>query len=67
MPPRLLSRTLVTWFELMVVGVVGGTLGSLAGGPPGYIAYLATALASVGVLLYNVDALVATRLEDNAE
>lgn len=65
--PKLLSRTMLTWFELTVVGLVGGTLGSLAGGPVRYILYLAVALASVGVLFYNVDALVTTRLDSASD
>jgi len=61
---RLLSRTLVTWFELLLVGLVGGAIGSVVGGPVGYVVYLATALASVGVLLHNVNELVTTRLAE---
>ncbi|WP_044958613.1 hypothetical protein [Halarchaeum acidiphilum] len=57
------SRALLTWFELMVVGIVGGTVGSVLGGPLRYLLYLAVALASVGVLFYNVDAHVTARLD----
>ena len=61
---RLLSRVLTTWAELVVVGFVGAALGGAASGPPQLIVYLATILASVAVLLYNVDRLVATRIVD---
>ena len=61
---RLLSRVLTTWAELVVVGFVGAALGGAASGPPQLIVYLATILASVAVLLYNVDRLVATRIGD---
>jgi|AntRauTorcE11898_2_1112593.scaffolds.fasta_scaffold160475_1 hypothetical protein len=59
----LLSRVLVTWIELTVVGTVGGLVGTTLGGPPGFIVYLGTTLLSVGVLLYNVDRLVAARVD----
>lgn len=62
----LLSRVLVTWIELTVTWIVGGYLGTTLGGPPGFIVYLLTSLVSVGVLLYNVDALVATRVGERA-
>jgi len=57
-PSRLLSRVLVTWLELTVVGTTGGAIGATIGGPPGFIAYLATTLLSVGIVLYNVNELV---------
>ena len=57
-PPRLVSRVLVTWLELTVVGITGGAIGTTVGGPPGFIAYLATTLLSVGIVLYNVNELV---------
>ncbi|SFS10217.1 hypothetical protein SAMN05216559_3683 [Halomicrobium zhouii] len=60
---ELLSRILVTWIELTVVGTVGGLVGTTLGGPPGFIVYLGTTLLSVGVLLYNVDQLVAARVD----
>lgn len=56
--PRLLSRVLVTWFELTVAAIAGGAVGSTLGGPPGFIVYLATTLAAVGILFHNVDELV---------
>jgi hypothetical protein len=57
--PRLGSRILVTWIELTVVGITGGLLGDAVGGPPGFIVYLSTTLVTVGILFYNVNALVA--------
>ncbi len=59
---RLLSRVLTTWAELVVVGFVGAALGGVASGPPQLVVYLGTILASVAVLLYNVDRLVTTRM-----
>lgn len=59
---RLLSRVLTTWAELLVVGFVGAALGGAASGPPQLIVYLGTILASVAVLLYNVDRLITTRM-----
>jgi len=59
---RLLSRVLITWAELLVVGFAGAALGGIASGPPQLIVYLGTVLASVAVLLYNVDRLVTTRM-----
>nr|WP_255199008.1 hypothetical protein [Halorarius litoreus] len=56
--PRLLSRILVTWIELTVVGFGGGAIGTSIGGPPGLIIYFVTTLASVGVLFYNVNELI---------
>jgi membrane protein DedA with SNARE-associated domain len=58
----LFSRIVVTWIELTVVGLAGTFLGTSIGGPPAFIVYLATTLLSVGVLLYNVNALLTTRL-----
>lgn len=58
----LLSRVLVTWAELLVVGFAGAALGGAASGPPQLIVYLATILASVAVVMYNVDRLVAARI-----
>jgi len=59
---RLLSRVLITWAELLVVGFAGAALGGIASGPPQLIVYLGTVLASVAVLLYNIDRLVTTRM-----
>lgn len=60
--PLLLSRVLVTWLELTVVGFVGIALSGATTGPPRLVVYLATTLLSVGVLLFNVDRLVRDRL-----
>lgn len=56
--PQLLSRILVTWIEVTVVGLTGGVLGTSVGGPPGLIVYLATTLLSLGILFYNVNELI---------
>ena len=56
--PKLGSRIAVTWAELTVAGLAGGALGTSVGGPPGLVVYFATTLLSVGILLYNVNALV---------
>lgn len=56
--PRLGSRILVTWVELTAVGITGGILGDVVGGPPGFIVYLLTTLVTIGILFYNVNALV---------
>ncbi|WP_225336204.1 Rab5-interacting family protein [Halomicrobium urmianum] len=56
--PRLGSRILLTWLELTVFGITGGILGTTVGGPPGFIVYLATSLATVGIIFYNVNELV---------
>nr|WP_254547285.1 hypothetical protein [Halomarina sp. BND7] len=56
--PRLLSRIIVTWIELTVVGVGGGAIGTSIGGPPGLITYFVTTLLSVGILFYNVNELI---------
>lgn len=57
----LVSRTVVTWIELVVVGFLGAALAGQTGGPPQLVIYLSTTLLSVGVLLYNVDRLIAAR------
>ena len=56
--PSLLSRILVTWVELVLVGITGGALAATVGGPVGFIVSLATALLSVAVIFYNVNELV---------
>ncbi|EMA14862.1 hypothetical protein G9C82_19725 [Haloarcula sp. R1-2] len=61
----LLSRVFVTWIEVIVVGFAGAALGGAASGPPQLIVYLATVLASVGALLYNVDKLVQQRIAES--
>jgi len=58
----LLSRIVVTWVEVIAVGFAGAALGGAASGPPQLIVYLATVLASVGTLLYNVDRLIQQRI-----
>ena len=58
----LLSRVLLTWAELLVVGFIGAVVGGAASGPPQLIVYFATILASVAVVMYNVDRLVAARI-----
>ncbi|MFC7165230.1 hypothetical protein [Halospeciosus flavus] len=60
----LASRVVVTWAELTAVGIVGGFVGSALGGPLQYLTYLVVSLLSVGILLYNVDALVTARLRE---
>jgi hypothetical protein len=59
----LVSRILVTWVELVVVGFGGTALGGAVSGPPELIIYFATVLVSVGVLLYNVDQLIQQRID----
>lgn len=56
--PRLVSRVLVTWIEVTVVGITGGLLGATVGGPPGFVIYLATTLLTIGIIFYNVNELV---------
>ncbi|GCF15613.1 hypothetical protein Harman_35480 [Haloarcula mannanilytica] len=56
--PRLLSRIVVTWIELTVIGFGGGAIGTSIGGPPGLIIYFVTTLLSVGILFYNVNELI---------
>jgi hypothetical protein len=62
----LLSRIFVTWVEVIAVGFLGAALGGAASGPPQLIVYLATVLASVGALLYNVDKLVQRRIAEQS-
>ncbi|WP_430505602.1 hypothetical protein [Haloparvum sp. PAK95] len=57
-PPSLGSRILITWAGLTAVTVIGGFLSAALSGPVGFIVYLATSLAVVAVLLYNVNELV---------
>ncbi|WP_332900428.1 hypothetical protein [Haladaptatus sp. CMSO5] len=61
--PQLLSRILVTWIEVTVVGLTGGVLGTSVGGPPGLIVYLVTTLLSLGILFYNVNELIKRWIE----
>ena len=56
--PQLVTRVLVTWLELTLVGLTGTLLGATVGGPPGFIVYLVTTLVTVGVLFYNVNELI---------
>lgn len=58
----LISRVLVTWVELIVVGFGGTALAGAVSGPPELILYFATTLVTVAVLLYNVDQLIQQRL-----
>jgi hypothetical protein len=60
----LLSRVLVTWAELSVVGFGGAVVGGAASGPPQLVVYFATVLAAVAVFMYNVDRLVAARVRE---
>ncbi|MFC3476418.1 hypothetical protein [Halobacterium litoreum] len=60
--PLLFSRIVVTWLELVVVGFAGAALGGATSGPVQLVVYLATTLASVAVLVYNVDRLVRARV-----
>ncbi|ELZ47906.1 hypothetical protein C464_08290 [Halorubrum coriense DSM 10284] len=60
----LLSRVLVTWAELVVVGFVGAVAGGAASGPPQLVVYFTTVLAAVGVFMFNVDRLVAARVRE---
>ena len=60
----LLSRIVVTWVAVVAVGFAGAALGGTTSGPPQLIVYLATVLASVGVLLYNVDKLIQQRIAE---
>jgi hypothetical protein len=60
--PLLLSRIALTWVELVVVGFTGAALGTATSGPPEFVVYLATTLATVAVLLYNVDRLIRDRI-----
>ncbi|AQL43225.1 hypothetical protein BV210_11070 [Halorientalis sp. IM1011] len=59
---KLGSRVLVTWLELTLAGTAGAAVGTTLGGPPGFIVYLLTTLVSVGILFYNVDALLTARM-----
>jgi hypothetical protein len=56
--PQLLSRIIVTWIELTIVGLTGGILGTAVGGPLSLITYLVTTLVSVGILFYNINELI---------
>ncbi|WP_049998014.1 hypothetical protein [Halococcus sediminicola] len=56
--PGLLSRVLVTWIELTIVGITGGLLGVTVGGPLGFIISLVTTLLTVAIIFYNVNELV---------
>ena len=60
----LLSRVLITWAELVVVGFGGAVAGGAASGPPQLVVYFATVLAAVAVFMYNVDRLVGARLRE---
>jgi hypothetical protein len=62
----LLSRIFVTWVEVIAVGFLGAALGGATSGPPQLIVYLATVLASVSALLYNVDRLIQRRIAEQS-
>lgn len=59
----LLSRVVLTWAGLMLVGFGGAILGGSLSGPPQLVVYLATTLVSVAVLFYNVSRLIDARLQ----
>ena len=59
---RLLSRVLVTWVELTVIGFTGAAVGGLTSGPPQLVGYFATVLGLVAVFMYNVDQHITERL-----
>jgi hypothetical protein len=65
--PRLVTRVLVTWIELTLVGLTGTLLGATVGGPPGFIVYLVTTLVTVGILFYNVNELIRRWVLSTAE
>lgn len=56
--PRLSSRILITWIELLIVGIVGGLFGATIGRAPGFIVYLTTTVLSVGIIFYNANELI---------
>ena len=62
--PQLLSRIVVTWVELTLVGLAGGILGTAVGGPVGLITYFVTTLISVGVLFHNINELIKRYIAD---
>jgi len=59
---RLLSRIVVTWVELTLVGFAGAALAGSTSGPPQFVVFFATTLLTVAVLFYNVDRHVSARL-----
>lgn len=59
---RLLSRIVVTWVELTLVGFAGAALAGSTSGPPQFVVFFATTLVTVAVLFYNVDRHVGARL-----
>ncbi|GAB3316999.1 MULTISPECIES: hypothetical protein [Haloplanus] len=59
---RLLSRIVVAWVELTLVGFVGAALASATSGPPRFVVFFGTTLLTVGVLFYNLDRHVTARL-----
>jgi hypothetical protein len=63
----LLSRIVVAWVELTIVGFVGAALASATSGPPRFVVFLGTTLLTVGVLFYNVDGHVTARLAADDE
>jgi hypothetical protein len=61
----LLSRIVVTWVELTLVGFAGAALASSTSGPPQFVVFFATTLLTVAVVFYNVDRHVTVRLSAN--
>jgi hypothetical protein len=61
----LLSRIVVTWVELTLVGFAGAALASSTSGPPQFVVFFATTLLTVAVVFYNVDRHVTARLSAN--
>ncbi|WP_318571035.1 hypothetical protein [Salinigranum marinum] len=59
---RLLSRIVVTWVELTLVGFAGAALAGSTSGPPQFVVFFATTLLTVAVLFYNLDRHVGARL-----
>lgn len=64
--PRLVSRVLLTWIEVTVVGITGGLLGGAVGGPPGFIVYLVTTLLTIGLIFHNVNELIKSWIRRSA-
>lgn len=64
---RLLSRIVVAWVELTLVGFLGAALASTTTGPPRFVVFFGTTLLTVGVLFYNVDRHVTARLAASDE
>ena len=61
---QLVSRIVVTWVELTLVGLAGGIFGTAVGGPVGLVAYFGTTLISIGVLFHNINELIKRYITD---